>query len=600
MQSVLILSPSSSPARAATGPAADAPVAPCGGFSLALGGDYEGADEDLTVDPAGAEGLASALVPLWAGTAMDGGRDEPAPLRAALPVAATGLPGTGAVETFPGAAVEAGRAGDGGLPVGAAAGAAGEGDADGEAEIFPGSEEGLPVGIQIVATLFGGPLPVAGAGEAADMGDGYRGSPDRPGRPHGAAVWQAETSSVIAPFSGPDLRQRAAVEQAVGQMAGDGGGFGERLIPAATGGDPGLAPSNPQAAVELPLRAPVPVRLPESGLAGEGKDSGSGPRAVEPGSPASAPGGVAGGLAEGGAEGDPQASFWERLLSGVAASNASAEAGPMDGDAVHTKKARAGEWQVGGVAISVAARSAGVALARPDSGRPGGPVEPVGAGAVSLETAETPQPEAVRSDYTGRPPEASQSGPRTAGEHAPLPALSAAEAAPEPDPGREASDDSALFALGTGPLPSSAMSAGSPSGALAVPIPQLAARLTAALTPGAEGETELALSPEELGQVRVKLKPDAAHPDRLVVMITFERPETLDLFRRHAGELADAFRAAGYSGADIGFGQQDSGQADPDRREGTAGRSLDGPSRPDPSPPAPLRPLGAASLDLRL
>lgn len=596
MQSALILSPSSSPARAATGLAADAPVAPCGGFSLALGGDGDRADEDLTVDPAGAEGLASALVPLWAGTAMDGGRDKPAPVRATLPVAATGLPGTGAVETFPGAAVEAGRAGDGGLPVDAAAGAAGEGDADGEAEIFPGSEEGLPVGIQIVATLFGGPLPVAGAEEAADMGDGYRGSRDRPGRAQAAAVLQAETSSVIAPFPGPDLGQRAAVEQAVGQMAGGGGGFGERLIPAATGGEPGLAPSNPQVAVRATLRAPVPVRLPESGLAGEGKDSGSGPRAVEPGSPASAPGGVA----AGGAEGDPQASFWERLLSGVAASNASAEAGPMDGDAVHTKKARAGEWQVGGVAISVAARSAGVALARPDSGRPGGPVEPDGAGAVSLETAETPQPEAVRSDYTGRPPDASQSGARTAGGPAPLPALSAAEAAPEPDPGREASDDAALFALGTGPLPSSAMSAGSPTGALAEPIPQLAARLTAALTPGAEGETELALSPEELGQVRVKLKPDTAHPDRLVVMITFERPETLDLFRRHAGELADAFRAAGYAGADIGFGQQDSGQADPGRRDGTAGRSLDGPSRPDPSPPAPPRLLGAASLDLRL
>ena len=35
----------------------------------------------------------------------------------------------------------------------------------------------------------------------------------------------------------------------------------------------------------------------------------------------------------------------------------------------------------------------------------------------------------------------------------------------------------------------------------------------------------------------LKLKPDAANPDRMVVMITFERPETLDLFRRHAGDL---------------------------------------------------------------
>lgn len=147
---------------------------------------------------------------------------------------------------------------------------------------------------------------------------------------------------MIAPFSGPDLRQRAAVEQAVGQMAGDGGGFGERLIPAATGGDPGLAPSNPQAAVDLPLRAPVPVRLPESGLAGEGEGfrfrTARG-RAGLSGFSAGWGGRRAG---RGGCRGGPQGGFWERLLSGVAASNASAEAGPMDGDAVHTKEARAG------------------------------------------------------------------------------------------------------------------------------------------------------------------------------------------------------------------------------------------------------------------
>lgn len=138
--------------------------------------------------------------------------------------------------------------------------------------------------------------------------------------------------------------------------------------------------------------------------------------------------------------------------------------------------------------------------------------------------------------------------------------------------------------------------------AVAPPVPQLAAQIGAALSQSADGATELALSPEELGKVRVRLKPDAANPDRLVVMITFERPETLELFRRHAGELSDAFRSAGYAGADIGFGQQGGGQADPDGREATAGRSLDGVLRPDPagaSSPAP-RQDGAASLDLRL
>ena len=131
-------------------------------------------------------------------------------------------------------------------------------------------------------------------------------------------------------------------------------------------------------------------------------------------------------------------------------------------------------------------------------------------------------------------------------------------------------------------------------------MPQLAAQVTAALSRGTEGETELALSPGELGHVRVKLKPDAANPDRLVVMLTFERPETLELFRRHAGELADALRAAGYAGADLGFAQQGSGQSDP--RGQPAARGFEGtpPSEPagdlQPSP----RHSSAASLDLRL
>ena len=65
------------------------------------------------------------------------------------------------------------------------------------------------------------------------------------------------------------------------------------------------------------------------------------------------------------------------------------------------------------------------------------------------------------------------------------------------------------------------------------------------------------------------MQADAQNPERMVVMLTFDRPETLDLFRRHADQLADALREAGYSGADISFGRSGDENArdgsDPDR-----------------------------------
>lgn len=145
----------------------------------------------------------------------------------------------------------------------------------------------------------------------------------------------------------------------------------------------------------------------------------------------------------------------------------------------------------------------------------------------------------------------------------------------------------------------------SPAGALApqsTPVPQVAAQITAALTRSADGATELALAPEELGQVRLRLEPDSGNPERMVVMITFERPETLDLFRRHAGELAEALRAAGYSGADIGFGQDHAGSPGNDAQGGgSAQRSQDAPeTSASASPSPPPRAAAGASLDLRL
>ncbi len=152
-------------------------------------------------------------------------------------------------------------------------------------------------------------------------------------------------------------------------------------------------------------------------------------------------------------------------------------------------------------------------------------------------------------------------------------------------------------ALGTAP------SAGGPAAAM----PQLAAQLIHSLPQRSDGMTEIALSPDELGHVRVTLQTDSQNPDRMIVMLNFERAETLDLFRRHADQLAEALQDAGYSGVNIGFGQSygndSSGRADqppglpePDR------------SDPNPSPPTPslglsgdrpaLQPSG--TLDLRI
>ncbi|NJS39486.1 MAG: flagellar hook-length control protein FliK [Rhodobacteraceae bacterium] len=139
----------------------------------------------------------------------------------------------------------------------------------------------------------------------------------------------------------------------------------------------------------------------------------------------------------------------------------------------------------------------------------------------------------------------------------------------------------------------------------AATLPGLAAQLVQTLAQRPDGTTEIALSPDELGHVRVTLQADAQNPDRIIVMLNFERPETLDLFRRHADQLADALRDAGFSGADIGFGRSDGGE----NRDSPADAPLDmlatdtsladlpsGLAQPHPA----LRLAATGTLDLRL
>lgn len=134
-------------------------------------------------------------------------------------------------------------------------------------------------------------------------------------------------------------------------------------------------------------------------------------------------------------------------------------------------------------------------------------------------------------------------------------------------------------------------------------LPRLADGIAAALAHGRDGSATLTLSPEELGGVRVSFQPDNQAPDRLVVMLSFDRPETMDLFRRHTDQLADALRAAGYSGVQIGFGGPGGDQT---RQNAPHKSTLDsGPEDPIPatvdlSAPTSRRLAGLGALDLRL
>ncbi|NJM81786.1 MAG: hypothetical protein HC844_04175 [Tabrizicola sp.] len=90
------------------------------------------------------------------------------------------------------------------------------------------------------------------------------------------------------------------------------------------------------------------------------------------------------------------------------------------------------------------------------------------------------------------------------------------------------------------------VSAAAPTAALSAPMIQV-------LSGPRDGVTEIALSPEELGHVRLTFRKAPADPERLVLMVAFERPESLDLFRRNADQLLSDIRAAGYAGVDLSF-----------------------------------------------
>jgi len=114
---------------------------------------------------------------------------------------------------------------------------------------------------------------------------------------------------------------------------------------------------------------------------------------------------------------------------------------------------------------------------------------------------------------------------------------------------------------------------------------------------GGEQAIELTLNPAELGRVRISMTPgDGA----ISVTVIAERPETLELMRRHADMLAQDFRHLGLGSAEFAFGRnpgQPGGTGTPDR----AAHPEDSPPPTVAAAPAPTA-LGIAAdrVDIRL
>ncbi len=90
--------------------------------------------------------------------------------------------------------------------------------------------------------------------------------------------------------------------------------------------------------------------------------------------------------------------------------------------------------------------------------------------------------------------------------------------------------------------------------------PRLGADLIALTKSPSRGSVEILLNPEELGHLRFEIHQKA---DQLRVVLSVERPETMDLLRRNTDQLLGEFRAAGFSGASLSFGNWDHQNSNP-------------------------------------
>lgn len=84
----------------------------------------------------------------------------------------------------------------------------------------------------------------------------------------------------------------------------------------------------------------------------------------------------------------------------------------------------------------------------------------------------------------------------------------------------------------------------------------VATALAERVATASSGALDVRLSPEELGNLRISFSQDEAG---LSVVIRAERPDTLELLRRHVSQFAEDLREQGYEGVSISFGNEGGG-----------------------------------------
>ncbi|KIX17553.1 flagellar hook-length control protein FliK [Paracoccus sp. 228] len=116
-------------------------------------------------------------------------------------------------------------------------------------------------------------------------------------------------------------------------------------------------------------------------------------------------------------------------------------------------------------------------------------------------------------------------------------------------------------------------------------------QVTDALVSTRGDRTEIALSPEELGRIRLVM----SGPDRGQITIWAERPETLDLVRRNADLLTQQLADAGVSAGSLDFRRDDRSDSQP-----AQGRASDDDDIPFSAAPLRVRMSPTALSDRRL
>lgn len=133
----------------------------------------------------------------------------------------------------------------------------------------------------------------------------------------------------------------------------------------------------------------------------------------------------------------------------------------------------------------------------------------------------------------------------------------------------------------------------------------IAAQLAQAIVAKGDRNVDVALNPEELGRVKMRV---STSESGITVVIQTERPETGDLMRRHINELADEFRKMGFENISFEFngGGASGGQTQGDS-ESQAGVGISGTGHSDDLTAAEVAEiqvqhlrLGNAGVDMRV